>query len=135
MNQPTLSIPKDIIEPIVQANIAAAVAGAMGPSGEILRQAVASILTMRVDHEGKPSTYGNNRTWIDWAIGDAIKKAARAAIEEQTANLQESIKAYIAAELKKKNSPIVKQIADGMLGAVFEPSNLRYKLTVQAEAP
>ncbi len=133
MNQPTLSIPKDIIEPIVQANITAAVAGAMGPSGEILRQAIASILTMKVDSEGRPSTYSNTKTWIDWAIGEAIKQAAKTAIEEQTAALQGSIKEYIAAELKKKNSPVVKQIADGMLGAVFEPSNLRYRLTVQAE--
>jgi len=134
MSQPTLSIPKDIIEPIVQANITAAVAGAMGPSGEILRQAIASILTMKVDSNGNPSTYSNTKTWIDWAIGEAIKQAAKTAIEEQTAALQVSIKEYIAAELKKKNSPIVKQIADGMLGAVFDPSNLRYRLTVQAES-
>jgi len=135
MNQPTLSIPKDIIEPIVQANITAAIAGAMGPSGEVMRAAIASILSTKVDSDGKPSSYSHSshKTWIDWAIGNAIKDAARLAIEEQTESLKESIKQYIASELKKKNSPIVKQIADGMLGAVFDPSNLRYRLTVQAE--
>ena len=132
--QPTLAIPKDLIEPIIQANITAAVAQAIAPNGQMLQQAVATILSTRVDQNGTPtnSSYQTS-TWLDWAVGNAIRAAAKAAITEQVQALESAVKAHIARELQKKNSPLVKQIADGMIGAAFSPDGLRYRLTVAVD--
>lgn len=133
MGQPTLSIPKDLIDPIIHAQITAAVAQAMGPSAHVMQQAIASILSTQVDNEGKPSAYGRGQSWLDWAVADSIRKAAKAAIEESVAGLSEAMRKQFIAELGKKNSPMVKQLVDGMVSGVFKPESLRYRLTVAAE--
>lgn len=132
---PTLAIPQDVIEPIIQANITAAIANAMGPRAQVMEKAIATILATRVDDKGVPttSTYNSHATWLDWAISNAIREAAKAAIAEQVDLLQEAIKTQLAKELTKKNSPMVKQIADGLVGGAFNPDALRYRLNVTAD--
>lgn len=135
MSQPTFQIPQDVIAPIIQANITAAVAKALGSSGDVLEKAISTILAMRVDSSGKPSTYSSdsNRTWLDWAIGDAIRNAARAAIEDQVSTLQEALKQQMVAQLTKKNSPLIKQIAEGLAAGAFSPDAIKWRLTIQPE--
>lgn len=129
MSNPTLQIPKDIIEPIIQAEITKAIVEAMGPKQAVMQSAIASILNMSVDGDGKPSSY-NGRPWIDWIIGKEIRKAATDAIVEHLAAHGETIKKQLAAELAKKNSPLVKQLIDGMVGAMTHPEALRWRLNV-----
>jgi hypothetical protein len=129
MSNPTIQIPQDIIEPIIQAEITRAVFEAMGPKHVVLEKAVASILTMSVDSEGKPSSY-NGKPWIDWVVGKAVRDAAQAAITEHIATHGEVIKKQLAAELAKKNSPLVKQLIEGMVGAITHPDALRWRLNV-----
>jgi hypothetical protein len=133
MSNPTLQIPKDVIEPIIQANITAAIAQAMGNGTQVIQQAIASILATSVDSEGKPSSYGNSRRWIDWAVGDSLRKAAKAAIDEHIAAHREAIQKQLVAELSKKNSPLIKSMVEGMMKSCFSESNLKYRLTVTAE--
>lgn len=129
MSNPTIQIPKDVIEPIIQAEIMRAVMEAMGPKQAVLQNAVASILTMLVDSDGKPSSY-NGRPWIDWVVGQGVRDAAKAAIVEHIAAHGETIKKQLAAELSKKNSPLVQQLINGMVGAITDPEALRWRLNV-----
>jgi len=135
VSTPTFQIPQDVIAPIIQANITAAIAQAMGSSGKVLETAIHTILAMRVDSSGKPSSYSSdsNRTWLDWAIGDAIRNAARAAIEEQVGTLQAALKQQMVAQLTKKNSPLIKQIAEGLAAGAFSPDSINWRLTINPE--
>ena len=133
MSQPTIAIPKDIIEPIIQAQITAAIASALGPHTFVLRDAITGILSVKVDEKGSPTNYSSGKPWLDWAVGDAVRKAAREAIEQQVDTLRDSIKKQIAAELSKKNSPLVKQIAEGLAGSIFTADNLRWRLSINPE--
>ncbi|HDS1139620.1 TPA: hypothetical protein QDZ75_003691 [Stenotrophomonas maltophilia] len=136
MAAPTLQIPQDVIEPIIQANITAAIAQALGGSANVLEKAVSTILATQVDSEGKPSNYhhSSHKTWLDWAIGDAIRKAARAAIEEQIGTLQVALKEQMVAQLTKKNSPLIKQIAEGLAAGAFSPEAIKWRLTISPES-
>jgi hypothetical protein len=129
MSNPTLQIPKDIIEPIIQAEITRSIVEAMGPKQAVMQHAIASILNMSVDSDGKPSSY-NGRPWIDWIIGKEIREAATAAIVEHLAAHGEAIKKQLAAEMAKKNSPLVKQLVEGMVGAMTHPDALKWRLNV-----
>lgn len=133
MSQPTIAIPKDIIEPIIQAQITAAVAQALGPHTFILRDAITGILATKVDSDGKPSTYGNSKPWIDWAVGDAIRKAALEAITQEVEKLNGAIKKQLVTELSRKNSPMVKQIAEGLANGVFGPDVVKWRLAINVE--
>ena len=132
MNNPTLQIPKDIIEPIIQAEIIRSIVEAMGPKQVVMQHAIASILNLSVDGEGKPSNY-NGRPWIEWIIGNEIRQAAKAAIVEHVAAHGEQIKRQLTLELAKKNSPIVRQLIESMVGGMTNPENLKWRLNVNCE--
>lgn len=133
MSTPTLQIPKDVIEPIIQANIVAAVAQAMGPTGRVLENAIAGILSTKVDSQGKPTTYGGSMPWIEWAVAHSVRDAAKKAIDEHVAQFGEAIKKQLVADLSKKNSPLIKALVDGLMSGVFKAESLRYRFTVNAE--
>ena len=133
MANPTLQIPSDVINPIIEANIQAAVAQALGPVSNRISEFVTTVLRMNVDSEGKPSSYGNSKPWIDWAIGDALRRAAKAAIDEQVEKLKDQMKAHIATELTKKNSTLHKQLAEGLVNGVFSADSLKWRLNITTE--
>lgn len=131
---PTLQIPRDVIEPIIQAQIAASLASALGADG-VLRKAVNTILQTPVDSEGKASGYSSdrNRPWIDWAISDALRIAARKAIEQAVEQQGEVIRKELAAQLTKKNSPLIKQMIEAMMTGVFNANQVKYEINITAK--
>lgn len=132
MADPVLTIPKDVIDPIVQAHVNKAVIEALNGHDKIVSSAILAILNMKVDSNGKPSNYGSDRdrTWIDWVVGDCIQKAARAAIEEHLTKNQEQVKKFLVKELGAKNSKLARQLAEGMIGAVTSPDFMKYRISV-----
>lgn len=133
MANPTFEIPKDIINPIIQAHVNEAVIRALDGPQQLVTRAIAGVLQTNVDSEGKPSSYGSSRPWIDWVIGDCIKRAARAAIEEFVATQKDRIKDELVAQLSTKNSPLVKQLVEQMAGAIASENNLKWHLNVTCE--
>lgn len=135
---PTLQIPRDVIEPIIQAQISKAIIEALGNGEQILQQAIASILSMQVDADGKPASssysHSNHKKWIDWAVGDSLRKAARAAIEEALTKHSEVLKKNIASQLSSRNSPLMKQLAEQLVLGVSNAESLKYRLTVSCES-
>jgi len=136
-DQPTLNIPRDVIEPIIQANITSAVATALIDHESLIAEVVKQALSVKVDSEGKQSNYthSNSPTWLQWAVRDAVRRAAKAAIEEYLASHQDVVKKGIAKELATKNSPLAKQLIAGMVGALTSPETLRYRINVICDPP
>lgn len=136
MADPTFQIPKEIINPIIQAHVTEAVMKALDGQ-QLVTRAIAHVLTTKVDSNGQLSRYNseNDRPWIDWVIGECIRKAAVAAIESELAGAesQERIRAEIAAQLGKKNSPLVRQLIEGMLGAFTSKEVIKYRINVTTE--
>lgn len=130
MATPTLQIPQDVIEPIIKAEITKAIVEAMGPRAQLLQNAIAGLLNMKVDEKGSPSSYGSSRPWIDWMIGSQIRNAAEEAIKQHIAEHGDQLKKQLAAELQKRNSPLVRQLIEGMVGAMTHPDALKWRLNV-----
>lgn len=135
MANPTFEIPKDVIEPIIQAQVAAAVSSALAGRDEIIKAAVGAVLNAKVDRDGAPDRYNshNSLTWLQWVMNDCIRRAARAAIEQFLAGEQDRIKAVLTKELQAKNSPLAKQLVNGMLGAMANESTLKYRINVAVD--
>lgn len=133
MNGPTLNIPQDVINPIIQANISAAILAAMGDGSKVVANAITTILSTKVDpNSGNVHSYQSQNTvpWIDWAMGNAVRESAKAAIIEYLADHQEEVKKHLAAELSKKNSPLAKSLVEAMAKGMADQNALRYAVSV-----
>lgn len=134
--QPTIAIPRDVIEPIIQARVTAAVTEALGGYGRLVETAIAQVINMQVDASGNHSNYSTNVTWLTWAMRDCVKKAASEAIQsyfKEHAEHAEIIKKQIATELSKKNSPLVKQLINALIATTVNEDTIRYKVNVNVE--
>lgn len=132
---PTLQIPKDVIEPIIQAHVAAAVTQALGNNAELVRQAIAHVLNEKVDTTGRRNDYSYQNTvpFIQWAVRDCVQKATLAAIQEAMTKNQAVVKKLIVEELKRTNSPLVRQLIEAMTNQ-FTGQHLTYALKVSYDA-
>ncbi len=133
MSNPTLTIPQDVINPIIEAKINEAVIAAMGGSQEILTAAITSILNTKVDDAGKASGYRSDIPWITWAVGQSVRKAVSAAIEEAIGKHENLVRECLVKELKKRNSPMVRQLVRAMTDGIIGAANNSYRLTITVD--
>ena len=133
-DNPTFQIPKDVIEPIIQAHVAAAVTAALSGQDQLMNKAVFMVLNQKVDSDGKPSSgyYSNEITFIQWAMRNAVRKATEAAIVEEVAKHADVIRKNIADQLKMSKSPLVQALVQGLVKNLVDPQTLKYRLTVIA---
>lgn len=130
---PTFTIPKDVIDPIIKAHVATAITSALGGRDELITKAISRVLFQKVDHRGEPSDYSSNPEFIQWACRNAITEAVKSCLTEEIKKHEEKLKALISAALSKKNSPLVKQLAEGLVGAISNPDVLKWRLNVTCE--
>lgn len=132
MSNATLQVPNDVIDPIIRAEVSKSIIEAMGGRAELLTQAIASILSTQVDAEGKPSSYSHdrNKSWLDWAVGTAVRSAAKEAIQEAMAQQKDAIKKEMVRQIKMTNSPLVRQFVEGMVNAATAPDVLKYRINI-----
>lgn len=128
-DSPTFQIPKEIIDPIIKAHVNEAVIKALDGPQRLVSNAILSVIQTQVDRDGKPTTW-NGTPWIDYVIADCIREAARDAIKEFLATQRERIKADMAAQLSRKNSPLIKQLCEGLVGSITSESTLKYRLNI-----
>jgi hypothetical protein len=135
MNEsPTFQIPRDVIEPIIQAHVASAVIAALGSGNQMIEAAVARILNEKVDSEGRSTSSDyQSTTWIIHVMRKQLREAIAATVAEEMPKHKEAIRRLIARELKKDNSPMLKQFVDGMTAAIVSPDTLKYRFTVAYE--
>lgn len=129
--QASLQLPKDLIEPIINAHIQAALAQAFGGQEKILQKIAQQLLNQPVDYQGKPtnSSYEKKGTWIEVNLQLAFHQAMKDVIAAELEKHKEILKKAMSEQLKKTNSPLVKAMVEGMCnGAVT--NGLKYHLQV-----
>ncbi len=126
-----MQVPKDLIEPIIQAHVQKAVLDAIGNKTEILERAIGQVLNAKVDREGRYSTYNSNNdvTWLQYIVQDCIKKAAVSAIQEAMEKHQTVFRESIIRQLRDKKSKLADQLIEAMCGA-FNHEQLKYRLSI-----
>lgn len=128
----SLTLPRDLIEPIINAHIQAALAEALGSKSDLLAKMAGQILNAPVTAGGNPcnsSSYEKAGTFIEVSLRLAMQKAFRELMEAELEKHKETLKAHLTAELKKANSPLTRALVEGMCKGVVT-NGLRYNLTV-----
>lgn len=134
-DQPTFQIPRDVIEPIIQSHVSAAVVAALGDNKLVLESAISQVLNSKVDSSGKPSTYGysSDVAYVQWLCQNAIKGAVQKVMTEEVGKHSEVIRQCLVKELKKSNSPLVKQLVEGFVKTITDETTLKYRLNITVE--
>lgn len=134
-DNPTFQIPADVIQPILNAHVSAALVQAFGDKSKILEAAVCRVLNQMVNSDGKPSSYHSREDmpWIQYVVSASLQESVKRAIVEGVAQHEMVIKKCIAAQLKDSKSPVVAALVEGLVGQLVNPDNLKYRLTVTAE--
>lgn len=116
MEDATLKLPKDLIEAAIEKQVSIAMVEAFDDKGQIINSAVSKVLWAKVDSEGKSSRYhqSSDKPFIQWALTDALRKTVVKTINEEIKRYEQTIKDHIKKELSKKNSPLLKQLVEGM---------------------
>lgn len=113
-NSIQMQVGKELVAPIVEAKINAAIVEALSDPGAIISDIVKKILCQKVDSEGKrTSSDYHTMSFIEWLCRDRLQLAAKAAIGEWV----DENKALLVTEMKKQLSrgkgPFTKSLLDG----------------------
>ena len=134
MAEPTFQIPKDVIEPIITAHIATAVSAALAGRERIVEMTVSQLLNMKVDSEGKPSSYDRGQTFIQWVMNDTLRRTVRDIMLEELKKHESVIRAELAAQLTAKKSPLLKQLIEQLTTGIVTAASGSYTLNVSVES-
>jgi len=123
----TLQVPNDVIEPIIRQHVASAVAEALKGRDELVTKCVHQVLNIRVDRDGKPSSYQSNTepTWLQHVMQQCVREAVKEALQEELGKHKELLKAAIVADLKSSRGKLAKQLAEGMVKALTHEGETR----------
>lgn len=106
-------VDKEMVEPIIREQIAAAVVAQLGDTEELIRRMVNVVLSKKVDSDGNVSNYSsaNKFTLIESLAGKAIRSAAKEALEqiirEQKPAIEKAVRDHLQRAPKRTASAIV----------------------------
>jgi hypothetical protein len=129
MDNVNIQLGKDLIAPIIENKVKAAVIEALGDSHVLIETVVDTILNLKVDETGKrqSSDYYNKFTFIDIVLKQGIENACRQAIKEFILENQDKIKEETKKQLcsHKGLGMFVNAFISGSLKAI--ESEYRFK--------
>ena len=125
-----IELSKDLIEPIVRAQLQASIIAAMGRADQLVAQVVNTIMNTKVDSEGKPSTWSSSIPLITWMAEKAIKEAAMEAIKEWFADNKETMKIHLRDAIKKNAKGMAENFVLGMSKSVSSSYNTTVEVRV-----
>ena len=122
-----ITLSKDLIEPIVRAQLQASIVSALGRSDLLVAQVVQTVMNQKVDSEGKPSSYSHGEPLITWMANKAIKEAALEAIKEWFADNKDEMKKQLRASITKN----AKGMAEAFVLSLCKSAESKYSATIE----
>ena len=129
-----IQVGKDVIKPIIEAKVQAAIVEALGMEKNLVERTVCAALEQKVDKDGKRSRYDsdNKYTMLEAMCNQYILKAARAALETLLQKQQGKIEEAIVRRMTRDKSKMVNAFADGMRKSL--ESSWRFGVTVKFDS-
>ncbi len=133
MENASVNIPKDLLEPIIRQHIQAGIVAAVGDPAKLIEQVIDRMLRQKVNSEGKidSHSYSNTHDLIEVVSRNAINKAARAAVEAYVEEQRPAIEAAVRKAIERKTGALAKALVDGFADAAKQ----RWKLECKFELP
>ncbi len=132
MSDVNLSISEEVVQPIIEAKVNAAVCEALGGTQEIVSSVITRVLNQKVDHtDGKPSRgYSSDITYVEWLCTKAIRDAATEAVKRYINSANDKLVAEVEKALQKKSKGFAVNLVKSLIDAT--ESSWRMKVDVSA---
>lgn len=117
MDNVEIKISQDLIKPIIEQKIQAALVEAMGSYPQMLEQIVKAFLTQKVDSSGKESGYSSDKPRMYHLVNTVLTNACKDAIINFMATKQSCMQAEFEKffNSKKGQSQLIAAMQDGFL--------------------
>lgn len=117
MSDVNLSISQEIVKPIIDAKISAAIVAALGDESKMIETVVGTVLGMKVNSEGKRDNYEhhNKTTLVEHLCLKEIKAATESAIKEYFVSHGDLIKKAMKKYLDKNTGAIAQEFVKGLI--------------------
>lgn len=128
----SLTISKEIVQPIVKAKIQEALINALGGGDKLLEMVTESIFNSKVNHEGKISSYSseNKYNWLDVTVTGQVQIAVKEVVKEMLETRQAEIKAAITKQLCSKKG--IEAFAQALLNGTAEAAKT-YRQSIEVK--
>lgn len=114
-----ISVDQGLVQPVIQAEIQAAIVRELAKdNGNLIREVVARVLTQKVDNDGKVSSYGGSKAYMDWVCEQAIRSATKSALEAYIRDSEELLMEEIEKQIKKNGKEMAKIFVESLMGAI-----------------
>ena len=119
-NTVNVSVGQDLVAPIIQAKIEAAIVQQLGKEANLVERLVASALTQKVNSRGRVSDrcYENKHSFLALICEQAIHDAARQALEEYINENKPKIVDAMKKQLRASPAKMAKALIDGVSGSM-----------------
>lgn len=106
-NDVSIQVGKDIVKPIVEAKITAAIVAELANiQPRLIEEMITKLLHTKVDRDGKPSNYSHDTPFMEWIVRDGVINATREALNEIVATEKPKIKRELMRVLRRQNATI-----------------------------
>ena len=122
-----LQVSDELIRNIVTKQVSAAMLAAMGGREEFLEKIVTTVMTMKVNSDGKVGAYGNDFQWLDVMLRQMIQAAAKEAIKAWIDGNKETI----AKAVTKGFNAQTKQMANAFVAGLAKGVESEWKFNVE----
>lgn len=111
----SIKVGEDLIKPVIQKQIEAAIIAQLGNGTLLITEAIRYVLTRKVDTSGNysDSSYGGAKPYIEWLCQETLKGAVKTAVTKWVESHAPDIEAAISKEMKTHSSAFAAAFVDG----------------------
>lgn len=115
-----LGISPELIKPVIETHIKAAIVEAFGGAEELIAKVVRNVLEQKVSANGTISNYSsdNRYQWLDIVITQQIRAAVEEEVRNQVKESSSAIREALVEELRSKAGAhkVAQALLDGAMG-------------------
>lgn len=132
MSDLNIAVSKELVQPIIEAKIHAAIVGELNRSGEYIEAAVTRALSQKVDGQGKPTDSPYYKTkFVEYVCIKAIQDAAKTAIQEYVQQNQEKVNAAVKKVIAKQTDAMAVRFVESIIHSAGSGYMLKVDLKVE----
>lgn len=128
-----ISVGKDMVLPIIEAKIQAAIVGALGDSNLIVEKMTQDFLAKKVNSEGFVTRYesDNKYTLVEAICRKALRTATEAAVLKAIEERKPEIEKAVANALKRSPSRFAKALVGGLADSTKNAYRFRFNVSLE----
>ena len=131
MSDVSLSLSKEVVQPIIEAKIQAAIVAAIGDPQRLIELMVERTMKEKVSRDGTKGQYSsdNKYTLVEAVSMAAVRAAVRKALVEWVAEHQTHLEAEVKKYLAKSPGKLARMLTDGFAGVFAN----KYRFTMDVK--